>query len=144
MNNVTNYLIWLNYTWPANEKRNTNSSFQIIALSSLTSVFEMLKRADPENGSSIEGAIRRALAEHHATLREDASTPDRERYHLFRSAVELKAQASSFLNYEREMAQRELWVSPTVNAGWGRRIVDGEGEPTDFFQRMSRLASLSA
>ncbi|MCP4495968.1 MAG: amidohydrolase family protein, partial [Phycisphaeraceae bacterium] len=37
----------------------------------------------------------------------------------------------------REMAEAESWVSPTVNAGWGRRIEDAEGEPTDFFQRLS-------
>lgn len=37
----------------------------------------------------------------------------------------------------QEMAAAELWVSPTVNAGWGRRIVDAEGEPTDFFRRLS-------
>lgn len=36
-----------------------------------------------------------------------------------------------------EMAGRELWVSPTVNVGWGRRIRDERGEPTDFFRRMS-------
>ncbi|MCB9724149.1 MAG: amidohydrolase family protein [Spirochaetaceae bacterium] len=36
-----------------------------------------------------------------------------------------------------EMARRELWVSPTVNAGWGRRIEDERGEPTDFFRRMA-------
>ena len=37
-----------------------------------------------------------------------------------------------------EMAARTLWVSPTVNGGWGRRIVDESGAPTDFYQRMSR------
>ena len=37
----------------------------------------------------------------------------------------------------REMADAELWVSPTVNAGWGRRIEGAEGEPTAFFRRMS-------
>jgi imidazolonepropionase-like amidohydrolase len=37
----------------------------------------------------------------------------------------------------REMAKAELWVSPTVNAGWGRRIEDAAGEPTDFFRRLS-------
>jgi len=37
----------------------------------------------------------------------------------------------------REMAEREVWVSPTVNAGWGRRIEDERGEPTDFFSRLS-------
>ncbi len=36
-----------------------------------------------------------------------------------------------------EMAAAELWVSPTVNAGWGRRIEDAKGEPTDFFRRLS-------
>lgn len=39
----------------------------------------------------------------------------------------------------REMAERELWVSPTVNAGWGRRVIDAKGAPSDFFLRMSRL-----
>lgn len=39
----------------------------------------------------------------------------------------------------REMAERELWVSPTVNRGWGRRIVDDDGRETAFFGRMSRL-----
>jgi len=34
------------------------------------------------------------------------------------------------------MADADLWVSPTVNAGWGRRI-EHEGMPTDFFRRMS-------
>lgn len=37
----------------------------------------------------------------------------------------------------REMAAAEVWVSPTVNAGWGRRMVDPRGEPTDFFARLS-------
>ena len=36
-----------------------------------------------------------------------------------------------------EMAAAELWASPTVNAGGGRRIEDAEGKPTDFFERMS-------
>ena len=39
----------------------------------------------------------------------------------------------------REMAERDLWVSPTVNEGWGKRIVDGEGKETPFFGRMSGL-----
>jgi imidazolonepropionase-like amidohydrolase len=34
------------------------------------------------------------------------------------------------------MAAGDLWVSPTVNAGWGRRI-EHKGAPTDFFRRMS-------
>ena len=37
----------------------------------------------------------------------------------------------------KEMARSELWVSPTVNAGWGRRILNKYGEPSDFFRRMS-------
>ena len=37
----------------------------------------------------------------------------------------------------REMSDRELWVSPTVNAGWGKRVTDGEGETTAFFRRLS-------
>jgi len=35
------------------------------------------------------------------------------------------------------MARRELWISPTVNAGWGRRILNEHGEPSEFFKRMS-------
>ncbi len=35
------------------------------------------------------------------------------------------------------LAGAPVWVSPTVNAGWGRRVVDAEGRPTAFFQRMS-------
>jgi len=42
----------------------------------------------------------------------------------------------------REMGERELWVSPTVNAGWGRRIEDEKGEPTDFFRRLSTLLKM--
>jgi len=38
----------------------------------------------------------------------------------------------------KEMARHELWVSPTVNAGWGRRISNEHDEPTEFFKRMSR------
>jgi imidazolonepropionase-like amidohydrolase len=38
----------------------------------------------------------------------------------------------------REIARAEAWVSPTVNAGWGRRIENAEGAPTDFFSRMSQ------
>lgn len=37
----------------------------------------------------------------------------------------------------KEMARRELWISPTVNAGWGRRILNEHGEPSEFFKRMS-------
>jgi imidazolonepropionase-like amidohydrolase len=37
----------------------------------------------------------------------------------------------------KEMARSELWVSPTVNAGWGMRLLNKEGEPSDFFRRMS-------
>jgi imidazolonepropionase-like amidohydrolase len=36
------------------------------------------------------------------------------------------------------MAQAEVWVSPTVNAGWGRRQRDDAGAPSAFFERMSR------
>lgn len=39
----------------------------------------------------------------------------------------------------RSLAEREVWVSPTVNAGWGRRIEDEGGAPTDFFRRLSSL-----
>jgi imidazolonepropionase-like amidohydrolase len=37
----------------------------------------------------------------------------------------------------RTLGESEVWVSPTVNAGWGRRISSESGEPTDFFKRMS-------
>lgn len=36
-----------------------------------------------------------------------------------------------------EIASADAWVSPTVNAGWGRRVVDKEGAATAFFERMS-------
>ncbi len=42
----------------------------------------------------------------------------------------------------RELAASGTWVSPTVNAGWLRRISDAAGEPTDFFRRMSRCLGL--
>jgi imidazolonepropionase-like amidohydrolase len=35
-----------------------------------------------------------------------------------------------------EMARDDVWVSPTVNAGWGRRI-EKDGKPTPFWERMS-------
>ena len=37
----------------------------------------------------------------------------------------------------KEMGRSDLWVSPTVNAGWGRRLLNKEGEPSEFFRRMS-------
>lgn len=37
----------------------------------------------------------------------------------------------------KEMARSDLWVSPTVNAGWGRRITNDRGEQSEFFERMS-------
>ena len=36
-----------------------------------------------------------------------------------------------------EIGRSTCWVSPTVNAGWGRRIKDKEGAPSVFFERMS-------
>jgi len=36
-----------------------------------------------------------------------------------------------------EVVGRGAWVSPTVNAGWGRRL-EKDGEPTPFFERMSK------
>jgi imidazolonepropionase-like amidohydrolase len=42
----------------------------------------------------------------------------------------------------KEMARAELWVSPTVNAGWGRRLVNDRDEPSDFFKRMSLCLQL--
>ncbi len=41
-----------------------------------------------------------------------------------------------------EMARSDLWVSPTVNAGWGRRITKANGEPSEFFERMSACLRL--
>ncbi|MCH2170742.1 amidohydrolase family protein [Myxococcota bacterium] len=35
----------------------------------------------------------------------------------------------------RDMARRELWISATVNPGWGRRY-DEQGRPTPFVHRM--------
>jgi imidazolonepropionase-like amidohydrolase len=35
------------------------------------------------------------------------------------------------------MARADVWVSPTVNAGWGRRLLDANEEPSAFFRRMS-------
>lgn len=37
----------------------------------------------------------------------------------------------------RELAAREVWVSPTVNAGWLPRATDAAGAPSDFFRRLS-------
>ncbi len=42
----------------------------------------------------------------------------------------------------RELAEREVWVSPTVNAGWLARAVDASGAPSDFFRRLSRCLEL--
>jgi imidazolonepropionase-like amidohydrolase len=42
----------------------------------------------------------------------------------------------------RELSQREVWVSPTVNAGWLRRASDDAGMPSDFFVRLSRCLGL--
>ena len=42
----------------------------------------------------------------------------------------------------REMARADLWVSPTVNAGWGRRVVNDRGEESEFFKRMSACLKL--
>jgi imidazolonepropionase-like amidohydrolase len=35
------------------------------------------------------------------------------------------------------IAAAESWVSTTVNGGWGRRLLNKEGAPSDFFLRMS-------
>jgi imidazolonepropionase-like amidohydrolase len=37
----------------------------------------------------------------------------------------------------REIVSNGAWVSPTVNAGWGRRV-EKDGKPTPFFERMSK------
>jgi len=37
-----------------------------------------------------------------------------------------------------EIGKREVWVSPTVNSGWGRRA-EKDGVPTEFFERMSAM-----
>ncbi len=42
----------------------------------------------------------------------------------------------------RELAEREVWVSPTVNSGWLARASDASGEPTDFFRRLSSCLAL--
>lgn len=42
----------------------------------------------------------------------------------------------------KEMARAEVWVSPTVNSGWGRRLVNDRDEPTEFFKRMSTCLRL--
>lgn len=42
----------------------------------------------------------------------------------------------------RELAASDVFVSPTVNAGWLNRIRDAEGAPTDFFRRLSRSLGL--
>jgi imidazolonepropionase-like amidohydrolase len=42
----------------------------------------------------------------------------------------------------RELAASDVFVAPTVNAGWLRRIRDAEGAPTDFFRRLSRSLGL--
>lgn len=42
----------------------------------------------------------------------------------------------------RELAEREVWVSPTVNAGWLRRTADGTGGPSEFFRRLSSCLRL--
>ncbi len=42
----------------------------------------------------------------------------------------------------RELAQREVWVSPTLNSGWLRRASDDAGRPSDFFARLSRCLGL--
>jgi imidazolonepropionase-like amidohydrolase len=36
-----------------------------------------------------------------------------------------------------ELVGSGVWVSPTVNAGWGRRL-EKDGKPTPFFERMSK------
>ena len=42
----------------------------------------------------------------------------------------------------RELAEHEVWVSPTVNTGWLRRASDGAGAPSDFFRRLSHCLGL--
>jgi imidazolonepropionase-like amidohydrolase len=39
-----------------------------------------------------------------------------------------------------ELVSDGIWVSPTVNAGWGRRL-EKDGAPTPFFERMSKCLS---
>lgn len=36
-----------------------------------------------------------------------------------------------------DMVRDDVWVSPTVNAGWGRRV-EKDGKPTPFWERMSK------
>jgi hypothetical protein len=84
---------------------------RILAISELVQVFAELKEADLLNGGNVETAMRNALADCHEGLRSSGGSPDKLRYWLYRESVELKAQASVYLNYEREMAQRKaaLW-----------------------------------
>jgi len=42
----------------------------------------------------------------------------------------------------RELAEREVWVSPTVNAGWLGRMSDATGGPSDFYRRLSSCLRL--
>ena len=89
----------------------TSDLDRVISLSELVGVFAELKKADPRNGTSVEEVLRNVLEECHEGLRSSGGSPDKLRYWLYREAVELKAQASVYLNYEREMAQRQaaLW-----------------------------------
>lgn len=84
---------------------------RIVGMEVFLPAFDDLKGADFANGEAIEKALRTCLEDCHAGLAQSAIGPERIRYLLFREAVEVKAQASAFLNYEREMASREaaLW-----------------------------------
>jgi hypothetical protein len=90
---------------------NTPDVDLVTTMSEFASVFAELKKADLRNGEQIEKSLRSALQECHDGLRSSSDSPDQLRYWLYREAVELKAQASVYLNYEREMAQRQaaLW-----------------------------------
>lgn len=80
---------------------------QIARLKAFESVFAELKQADATNGASIADALRICVQEGHEELLRGGTDTERIRFLLFREAVEIKAQASAFLNYEREMASRE-------------------------------------
>src|SRR5262249_6558288 len=84
---------------------------RILAMTEFEAAFSELKNADPHNGTALEDALMNSVKELHEHIRESSDRPDALRYYLYREGVEVKAQAAVFLNYEREMAQREsaLW-----------------------------------
>jgi hypothetical protein len=84
---------------------------RIVAMTEFQAAFSELKNADQRNGTALEEALVNSVKQLHDHIRESSDRLDALRYYLYREAVEIKAQAAVFLNYEREMAQREtaLW-----------------------------------